>query len=177
MACCVAAQKPIVIASGCGLVETVVSGEKVPGAESGLDVRERPQGSAPRCTAHVGSLAAFRGGTEEHRTRNGEFRRVIGERLARKVAKTTSSLLRRQPAFPDLPVPGRLAASLLFVHFRDFSWPFCSMVLHHSIPCSIVCGSCARCRTMPNTRPSCVVQPGVGASAVRKIARRSAAHL
>ncbi len=85
-----------------------------------------------RCSTQVGSRATFRGGTEEHRTRNVELRRGRGERWPRRAVRTTSSLVRRQPAFPDLPVPVRRPAWLFFVHLRDFSRPFCRMVLHHS---------------------------------------------
>ena len=46
--------------------------------------------------------------------------------------KATSNRARRQPVFADLPVHGRRPSSLLFVHFRDFSWPPSGMVLQHS---------------------------------------------
>jgi hypothetical protein len=44
MACCAAAQQPIVITLRCRLVETRVSSEKAVGAERGVDVDQRPRG-------------------------------------------------------------------------------------------------------------------------------------
>ena len=48
-----------------------------------------------------------------------------------------------------------------FAAFRALSRLFVAILRHgpstFDIPCSMFCGSCASCRTMPNHRPSCVV--------------------